>query len=526
MFRSVRRKAGAIALAGLVAVALIACSGNSAPDGDPAAGSEGEPQKGGDIVATALNELPGFDPVRLTALGTGIERAAQIFDTLMYRDDLTDEVKPKLAESLKSEDGKVWVLTLRDGVTFTDGTPLDAAAVIFNLERHIAPDSISTAKSMLSDVQSMEATGEYEVTVTLSTPSGSFPLSLTGSSSASLIGSPKALANPEEFNEHPVGAGPFMLDSWTRDSELKLVRNDDYFVKGQPYVDSVTYKVLPDAQARVDSVTSGGVQLAAQVPGSAWATLEGNQAVKVLRSPTGGAALIPNASEGHAGADERVRQAIGLAIDPKVTNSVVFPGSSLWDGNRDCIPFPQDSDACLKGSSPKPDVDKAKRLIEEFVADGGDPKVDFIAPGTSDEITFYQSQLEAIGLDVNLKVSDAGAWLADMATGKYDITYGTIGSAGYPTEWRYMFPEGYNWGQVAYDDLTDALLRARDELKLEDRNKAWRDVAQIDKDRSILFWQAPFTTATVISSTLHLGSDEFPYRSTLMVYFGDAWLDK
>lgn len=521
-FPNVRRAAKVAAVAGVLAMALASCAQSPGANEDPDGG--GEPQTGGTLVAASMTEMRGFDPLRAHSLGAGIGRAAQVMDTLMFRDDVSGEAKPRLAESLESDDGQTWVLTLREGINFTDGTPLDGEAVKFNLDRHIAPESTSTAKSMLDGVVSIEVTDELEVTITLDAPSGSFPLSLTGSSAASLIGSPTALADPEEFNINPVGAGPFKFVSWTRDSELKLERNEDYWMEGHPYVDELVYRVLPDTRARVDALLANDTMVGA-VDGSNWASVEGNPGLTLIPSTVGGQAVIPNAAQG-PGSDERVRQAIGMAIDPKVANTIIFPGSNAWDGNRDCLPFPQGAASCLEGASPETDVEKATDLIAEYAAEGGDTSIDFVVITASDEVTFYQQQMSAIGLDVNLRVLDAGAWLEDMATGNYDVIYGIIASAGYPTQWRYMYSGGTNWGQVQYDDYDDALLRARDALKLEDRNAAWQEVAEIQRDRSIFFWQAPYTTAIGHSDKLHLGSEEFPYTGTLMMYFADAWMEQ
>ena len=212
-FSNVRQAAKVAAVAGVLALALTSCAQSPGAENETDGG--GEPQLGGTIIAASVSEMRGFDPLRADSLGTGIERAAQVMDTLMYRDDLSGEAKPKLAKSLETDDAQTWVLTLREGINFTDGTPLDAEAVKFNLERHIAPDSTSSAKSMLSGIESIEVTDALELTITLKAPSGSFPLSLTGSSAASLIGSPTALADPDAFNINPVGAGPFKFVSWT-----------------------------------------------------------------------------------------------------------------------------------------------------------------------------------------------------------------------------------------------------------------------------------------------------------------------
>lgn len=528
--KSFSRRAIALLAAGALAASLTACASASSSGDDgsglsgPSDGGDAKPQTGGTAVAAAVSEMAGFDPVRLSTVGTGLERAALVMDTLMYRDEKTDEVRPKLAESLQSDDGRIWVLTLRDGVMFSDGTPLDADAVVFNLERHAASDSTSTVRSQFAGVTSIEATGPLEVTVTFDKPNGSFPLTLSDSSAASLIGSPKALADPDEFNVNPVGAGPFLFESWTRDSELRLVRYDDYFVEGQPYLDGVDIKVLPDSQGRVDAVLSGSV-MSAIVTGTNWATIEKRDDMVISRVAAGGQALVLNGSKGPM-KDERVRQAIGMAFDPKVTNQVVFPGSDLWDGNRDCLPFPEGSPACVEGTAPAYDMEQAKQLIAAYLADGGDPVVDYIAPGVTDEISYYQRQMSETGLDVKLRVSDVGGWQTDMAKGNYDVTFVTTGSAGYPVQFNYMHPEGRFWGQVEYPELNDALDRARNAVELDDRNAAWQDVSKIAAAHSILFWESPFSNATAYSKKLHLGSKERPYSGSYMIFWGEAWLER
>ncbi|MGL3150369.1 ABC transporter substrate-binding protein [Microbacterium sp. A82] len=521
--RGFGRSLSAALAAGVLVCALAACSGGEA-GGSVSGGSEqvGEPRSGGSLVVASLSEMPGFDPVKLIAVGTGIERAAQVMDTLMYRDDATGEVKPKLAESLESDDGATWVLSLRDGIEFTDGNPLDAEAVVFNIERHMAEGSTSAAKSMLSDVTDIEVTGEYEVTITLNAPSGSFPLALASSSPASLIGSPAALADPDAFNEDPVGAGPFIFKSWTRDSELTLVRNDQYH--GEPaHLDEVVFRVLPDPQSRVDAVMSGDVDVS-QITGTSWAAAEANPSLTVVNSPVGGQVLVPNATKA-PGDDIRVREAIGLATDAAVANAIVFPGSDLWDLNRDCLPYPTGAPACVEGAAPTPDLEKAKALIAEYVADGGSVAVDFVAPAMTDEVSYYQRQLDEIGLDVTMQVTDVASFQAASISGDYDVLWGITASAGYPTVWRYMSSQGVHWGKVVYPEMDEALERARDELELDARNAAWREVSEIVTEKQAFFWTTPYSSATAYKKSVHLGSEEFPFQGTLMVYFQDAWIE-
>ncbi|MFB7890652.1 ABC transporter substrate-binding protein [Microbacterium sp. NPDC056044] len=519
-----RMRIGLAAGAAVFALALSACAGTSG--GAPAEPSAtAEIQTGGVAQIAALSEMPGFDPVKLANVGTGIERAAQVMDTLLMRDDLTDEVYPKLAKSITSDDAKVWTLELREGVTFTDGEPLNAEAVIFNLERHIAPDSTSTAKAMLSGIESMEATDEYVVTITLAEPSGSFPLALTGSSSASLIGSPKALADPAAFNANPVGAGPFVFESWTPDDKLVLNKNPDYWDEGKPYLDGVVYTVMVDSQTRTDDLISGGKDLGL-IQGNAWNAVKDLPSIVLIPVPTGGQALVPNATM-EPGSDERVREAMTMALDPEVTAQVLFGGTQVWDADVSCIPFAPGSPACAEGTTNAQDMEKAKELVKEYLDEGGSPDTELVYFQTlTDQATYYQQQFNEIGLNVTLTSVDAATLAARQAAGDYGIFLGSTASAGFPTVWTRYYSGGTNWGKVAYDDLDEALLRARDELTLEDRNKAWQDVAEIIHDKSILFWTSPYTAAMAHSPELHLGTPEHPYVGSTMVYLDSAWLEQ
>ncbi|MCR2799338.1 ABC transporter substrate-binding protein [Microbacterium sp. zg-Y818] len=521
-----RMRLGVMAAAATVfALTLSGCGGVSENSAAPAANATAEIQMGGIAQIAALSEMPGFDPVKLANVGTGVERAAQVMDTLLMRDDLTDEVFPKLASSMTSDDGLVWILELREGVTFTDGEPLDAEAVIFNLERHIAPDSTSTAKALLSGIATMEATGEYEVTITLSAPSGSFPLALTGSSPASLIGSPKALADPAAFNANPVGAGPFVFESWTPDDKLVLNKNPDYWDEGKPYLDGIVYTVMVDPQTRTDDLISGGKHMGL-VQGNAWNAVSGLPNLVMIPVPTGGQALVPNGTTG-PGSDQRVREAMTMALDPMVTAQVLFGGTEVWDGDVSCVPFAPESPACAPGATNAQDIEKAQELVQEYLAEGGSPDMELVYFQTlTDQATYYQQQFNEIGLNVTVTAVDAATLAQRQAAGDYGVFFGSTASAGFPTVWTRYYSGGTNWGMVTYDDLDAALLRARDELTLEDRNKAWQDVTKIIHDKSILFWTSPYTAAMAHSTKLHLGTPEQPYMGSTMVYLDTAWLEQ
>lgn len=158
-----------------LAFSLAACGSSSAPD----SGSVAEGGNSKDSLAIgSLYEHDGYDPLNPLSASANGERLVPVFDTLL-RVSGDGEVVPQLAESMESEDGSTWTLKLRSGVTFTDGTPLNAEAVIFNIDRHRAPDTPSSSKSLLEDVASIEASDDTTVTIKLNNANWSFPYLFT-----------------------------------------------------------------------------------------------------------------------------------------------------------------------------------------------------------------------------------------------------------------------------------------------------------------------------------------------------------
>jgi len=154
------------------------------------------------------------------------------------------EIEPALAESwTTSEDGLSYVFKLRSGVTFHDGTPLDAAAVVTNFTRQLDendplhdPGQVY-AGVILQDVTKVEATGDLEVTLTLDRPLKLVPANLAVFAAG--IVSPTALQTyKDDYSNHAAGTGPFKLDHWTKDVELVFTANDAYW-GGRPKLDTI-----------------------------------------------------------------------------------------------------------------------------------------------------------------------------------------------------------------------------------------------------------------------------------------------
>ncbi|MFC7657657.1 ABC transporter substrate-binding protein [Pseudonocardia benzenivorans] len=190
--------------------------------------------------------------------------AAAVYDSLM-KVEPDGTVAPFLAESMTTADGgRTWTLKLRPNVAFSDGTPLDAQAVVVNVQRHI--DKVSSpAHQAAAQIASMTTPDPLTVVFGLKTALGDFSTNFGGAFFGGTLGmivSPAALKQyGDQIGSHPVGAGPFMLVSWVRDAKLDVTRNPHYWQPNMPYLDNIEFRPIPDTDSRSASIQNGDVDM-------------------------------------------------------------------------------------------------------------------------------------------------------------------------------------------------------------------------------------------------------------------------
>jgi ABC-type transport system substrate-binding protein len=241
------------------------------------------------------------------------------------------EIEPALAESWEvSEDGLQYVFAIREGVTFHDGTPLDAKAVEANFLRQMDEENPFFQESMVyrgivfADVESVEATGDLELTVTMSRPTVLLPGNLA--IFAAGIVSPAALeAQGAEFGQAPVGTGPFTFESWTKDVELVLVANEDYW-GGRPALDRVVWRSVAEDTVRLSELQTAAIDVANQVDFKDAGTVENDPNLQLITGPFLNVQFLAF-NEALAPFDNlQVRQAVQHAINKENVAEVVSSG--------------------------------------------------------------------------------------------------------------------------------------------------------------------------------------------------------
>src|SRR5689334_6839501 len=288
--------------------------------GDPA--QEGSPVRGGTLVVGMYTESRSLDPT----IGSSL-MASAIYDSLLKM-DAKGQPQPQLAQSMTSPDGgTTWVLELRPDVTFQDGTPLDANAVIFNVERQ--QDGPTALGHLYTEpIASMTATDPLTVTFALKRSTSTFPVSFAlpfSSGNLGTIASPTAVQKEgADYPRNPVGAGPFQFVSWAQDNKTVVKRFDGYWDKGKPYLDGIEFRPLPDTDSRFASVVNGDIDLDIGGFFSELQRASGNPQLETYWGPGGdGQYLYFNLTRAPFD-DRRMREALIRAIDPQALNATQY----------------------------------------------------------------------------------------------------------------------------------------------------------------------------------------------------------
>ncbi|MFF0815037.1 ABC transporter substrate-binding protein [Rhodococcus sp. NPDC003318] len=300
-----RRALGALATVVVAGLTLAGCSSS-----DDSGEATGDPKPGGTLVSAFVGETQSLDPAICGLVA--YQRCSPIFGTLLRYDAENDKIVPYLAQSFESPDGANWTLKLRDGVKFSDGTPFDADAVVFNWNRIKDPATLSGALAATRGV-TWAVVDPTTVSVTLDKPNYQFPWQLVRGLGA--IGSPTAIqAAGAEVGTKPVGAGPFTVQSWVRNSELKLVKNPTYFEQGLPYLDAMTIKIVTSEEQKFNALLSGEASVANASNEVDASKMESNGFRVDEANVYGGSGVIFNYKNASL-QDEGLRSAILHAID-------------------------------------------------------------------------------------------------------------------------------------------------------------------------------------------------------------------
>ncbi|MEI8237792.1 MAG: ABC transporter substrate-binding protein [Actinomycetota bacterium] len=388
-----------------------------------------KPVSGGSLTVALQGESTGFNPSTDAWADGGHVVAHAIFDPLATFDE-SGKVVPYLAESITAnKDATAWTIKVRSGVKFHDGTPLNAKAVQLNFEANKKSPQFG---SQLALLKSMRVVDDTTLELTMTQAWGTFPNILVGAIGYQVgyMVAPAMLASPAGGRK-PIGTGPFKFVEWVPDDHLKVARNDTYW-QTPAYLDTVTFKPIPDSTARKAAMDAGDVDL--YYTGSSKDIREYQALQKdgkfnvVIGSPSEGDMVMLNTKKAPLD-DVRVRRALAMSVDiPRLFDYLDATGVKRPTHG----PYADDSFWYAKSNYPSYDPAGAKKLIAAYAKEKGKPVVFDFAGGQDPFIVsfqeLYQSMWADIGVKANIVSRAQSENITKVVSGDYQvILWGGVG---------------------------------------------------------------------------------------------------
>lgn len=469
--RSVARPAMLGALALGLAVTATACSVSN---------SGGTAGADGSTVRIVLpEEPPTLEPCEASLTSTGVVVRSNITEPLVERDPTSGELGPKLATEWEQTADDTWTFTLRDDVTFSDGTPFDAEAAAFSIDRAVNSDlGCNVEGYVFGDVDlELEATDATTLTVTTPEPDPILPLRI---SFVEMV--PTSTDTAAKVRE-PVGTGPYAVDVWEAGQSLTLAANPEYWGEAPAY-EAASYVWRSEGSVRAAMVTNDEADVATGLGPTDGAGELGveypNNETTAVRIQTTTPPLD----------DIRVRQAINMAVDREGITSSLFGESAevaaqlvpsgIVGFNDDLEPAPYDPEA-------------ARELLDEAEADGVDlsPQIRLISrtalfPRVEETLQVIQQDLSDLGLNVEIELMDtAGSteyqerpFPEDSGPYLLVIQHGNqAGDAAFSMD-QYLLSDGFQ-SSGGTEEL-DQQIRAAEELTGDERQEGLADVFAVE----------------------------------------------
>ena len=365
-----------------------------------------------DITVALQLEPPHLDPTSAAAGAIDSVLYSNVFEGLTrFMGD--GSVVPGLAESWEiSDDGLTYTFNLRDGVTFHDGTTMDAEDVKFTLDRILAEDSANAQKALYAAISAVEVVDAATVRVSLSEPNGNMLFNLAWGDA--VIVAPESIDN---IKQQPIGTGPFKFDSWTQGDSIQISQYADYW-GAQPALTEATFKFISDPTAAFAAMMAEDVDVFSGFPAPEnLPQFEADPRFQVLIGSTEGETILSINNKQAPFDDVRVRRAVAHAID----RQAIIDGAMFGYGTPIGTHFAPHNPAYVDLTSESAyDPDKARALLAEAgMPDGFETTLHLPPPSYArrgGEI--IAAQLAEVGIRAEIINVEWAQWLETVFRGK------------------------------------------------------------------------------------------------------------
>ena len=481
-------------------------------------------QKSADTLrVTWRDALPDLTPY-YNQLRTGIVFGHHVWDSLVYRDPETFQIKPLIASSYKWVDETTLEFTLRPNITFQDGDKLTADDVVYTINS-ILDDKQVSVPSNYGYIEQAIKVDDLHVRLVLKRV---FPAALDYLA-MTLFVMPKAYreaVGPKEYSQHPIGSGPYKVTNVTDDTEIDLERYDGYFAgspKGRPAISKLQIHEVPDAAAEIADLLAGHTDWIWEFSPDQFDKINRDPNLQAVRGESMRIEYLSMDAAGRTGADnpltkQKVRQAIFYAIDRSaMARELMRGGSRAID--TPCYPTQFGCDPMTAVHYPY-DPAKAKSLL----ADAGYPNgfetdlYTYELPQWDEAVRDY---LKAIGINARLTVMQVGAEVQRALAGQTPMQLGSWGSYSI-NDVSAILPVFFTFGGNDYTrdpEIRDLVQAGGATVDPDQRRKAYSQAIKLITERAD--WLPMFTYSVTYGFSKQLNFK--PYPDELPRFFLSSW---
>jgi peptide/nickel transport system substrate-binding protein len=502
-----------------------------------------EAPKSSTLIVGKPGDAIGLDPARISD-DESVEVCEQIFEHLVrYAPDST-EVQPQLAQSWDVDAlGVLWTFHLRPGVRFHDGTPLDAAAVVFSFDRQRDPfhpqheADFAYWNDQYSYIERVEALDPLTVRIRIERPYAPFLSSLAMFPAA--IVSPTAVKKwGRDFATHPIGTGPFKLADWSPRDRIVIERNDDYWGP-RPRVARIVFRDIPDARQRLVALEGGAVDVAYAILPEELQYVKLHPDLRLLQTAVANVAYLAMNTTKPPFDDVEVRHAVNHAVNKVPIVKLVYQGLAVpASGPLPPHLFAYKQDIATYDYDPG----RARAILAAKIDEGKlDPKRRFklyvpstprsYLPDPEQIARVIQRNLEDVGLHTDLVVNDLAAHDAAIRAGKHDLClFGWTADNGDPDNFLKVLLDhddtrlGPEQDDAFYRnaELHGLLTYAEETFDREERKRLY-DTAQ-----TIIARDAPWVPLAHSELTVAARNEvqDLGLHPTATVYYNRVWLNR
>ncbi len=482
------------------------------------------PKPGGTLIVAKTTEPTDLDPQLNPSLSR--QRLTMLTYSNLVKLDGDSSIRPDLAESWRvSPDGKQIEFKLRQGVKWHPPVSREVTAddVKYSYERLLKE---SPGRADFAAIDGIEAADTYTLSFSLNAPNAGLLASMADSRWGAIVNRETVEKNGD-LRKTAVGSGPFILEDWKPEQELKLRKNPEYFEKNKPYLDGLLLKIIPDEANIIAGLRARTIHHAMLEDSKNFELLKDDRSLMAYRAPRLGYDFFNFNQKVPPFDRPQVIQAINYAVDRGECIKAAAQGLAVL--TAPCTPAMKQWQLDRTRWEPfyKVDLERARRLLAEAGYPNGFEATVLTIPTLSTMFAnaqVVQANLKRIGIDLKVEGTEYAAWIRRWQAKDFQATLNTTNGYADPdlAFYRAFHSKAQNWNNIDNPELDKLLEQGRLVTEVDKRKPIYDQVQAVLLEKPGHLW---LFTAEMIDFTQTAVQGFSQHPTTTLWSYADVWLD-